>query len=64
MNDKRFKFYYNSVILLIAQYPEFQKKVNRTCPTFWVDGSTCSPVDDTLNKAFLEVERLVWLDLI
>lgn len=64
MNNNNFKFYYDSVICLIAQYPEFQKKVQETCPTFWADGTICSPIEDALNKAFLEVERLVWLDLI
>lgn len=64
MDNKKFKFYYNSIIVLIAQYQEFQKKAENTCPTFWTDGSICSPIEDALNKAYLEVERLVWLDLI
>ena len=64
MNNDNYNLYYNSIICLIANFPNFQKKASRTCPTIWADGTTCSPMEDTLNKAFLEVERLVWLDLI
>lgn len=64
MNNDNYKFYYNNIIRLIAEYKPFQQKASETCPTFWSDGTVCSPIEDTLNKAYLEVERLVWLDLI
>ena len=60
MND----FYFNTIMYLIAKYPGFQNKVENTCPTRWADNTVCSPADDTLNKAFMETELLVELDLI
>lgn len=59
-----FNFYHGVVMHLIGQYPGFQNVVTSTCPTRWVDGSVCPPADDTLNKAFMEVELLMELDLI
>ena len=49
---------------LIANYPEFQTIVENTCPTRWADGTICSPADDTMNKAFMETELLMELELI
>lgn len=64
MNYKKYSYYYDTIIYLIAGYKPFQEKVSRTCPTIWADGTTCSPMEDTLNKAFLELEMLDYLDLI
>ena len=55
------KYYIGVVMHLIIKLPEFQKIVESTCPTRWVDGSICLPADDTVNKAFLEAEYIVEL---
>ena len=52
-------YYFALVMGLIAQYPAFQNIVESTCPTRWFDGSTCSPADDTMNKAFMETEVIM-----
>lgn len=58
------EYYFSVVMHLIAKYPAFQTIVENTCPTRWLDGSICSPADDTVNKAFMETELLMELDLI
>lgn len=57
-------YYLGLVTALIAQSPEFQKISQNTCPTRWADDSICSPADDTMNKAFMEAEYLMELELI
>ena len=57
-------YFENLIINIIGTYPEFQKIVESTCPTRWADGSICPPADDTMNKAFMEYELLVELELI
>lgn len=57
-------FYYNSILLIITRYPSFQKKAQNTCPTRWADGNRCSFADDVLNKASMEIDRLIDLELI
>ena len=61
---KRYNFYYNNILLMIARNPDFQKKAGNTCPTIWADGSECSFADDISNKASMEVDRLIDLELI
>lgn len=63
-NNNNYSFYYNSIISLIAGYKPFQKKAESSCPTMWANGEICPYVHDISNKAFLEVERLDYLDLI
>lgn len=57
-------WYFGVVMHLIAQYPAFQNIVESTCPTRWIDGTVCPPADDTMNKAFMETELLMELELI
>ena len=57
-------YYFYTIMCLIAKYPEFQNKVANTCPTRWLDGTVCPPADDTRNKAFMETEMLMELELI
>ena len=64
MNNDNYKFYYNSIIRLIADYKPFQQKAETTCPTMWTNGEICPYVHDVSNKAFLEVEMLDYLGLI
>lgn len=59
-----YNYYFDVVMHLIAEYPAFQTIVENTCPTRWLDGSICPPADDTMNKAFMETELLMELDLI
>ena len=49
---------------LIIRCSGFKNKVERTCPTIWADGSECSFADDISNKASMEVDRLIDLELI
>ena len=59
-----YKFYYREIMHLIIKYPDFQKKAENICPTIWADGSKCSFADDISNKASMEVDRLIDLELI
>ena len=59
-----YEYYFDVVMHLIANYHEFQTIVENTCPTRWADGTICSPADDTMNKAFMETELLMELELI
>lgn len=59
-----YNFYYLEVMNLIIKCPDFQKKAENTCPTMWADGSKCSFADDISNKASMEVDRLIDLELI
>lgn len=61
---KKYNFYYNSILLMIARNPDFQKKAQETCLTIWADGNKCSFADDVSNKASMEVDRLIDLELI
>lgn len=49
---------------LIIRCSGFQKKAENTCPTMWADGSRCSFADDVSNKASMEIDRLIDLELI
>ena len=62
--EDKYKFYYCSVLQLIANNKEFQDKASCTCPTMWGDGTKCSIADDISNKASMEVDFLIDLDLI
>ena len=62
--NNNYNFYYSTIIRLIANFPDFQKKAENSCPTMWANGEICPYVHDVSNKAFLEVERLDYLDLI
>ena len=54
-----FNQYYSSLVIgLIISVPEFVKFCAHTCPTYWLDGTQCSPVDDCINKASMELEYL------
>ena len=59
-----YNFYYREIMHLIIKNPDFQKKAENTCPTMWADGSKCSFADDISNKASMEVDRLIDLELI
>lgn len=59
-----YNFYYLEVMHLIIKSQDFQKKAENTCPTMWADGSKCSFADDISNKASMEVDRLIDLELI
>ena len=59
-----YEYYFDVVMHLIANYPDFQIIVENNCPTRWSDGTICSPADDTMNKAFMETELLMELELI
>lgn len=59
-----YEYYFDVVMHLIANHPDFQTIVENTCPTRWSDGTICSPADDTMNKAFMETELLMELELI
>ena len=58
-----YNFYYREIMHLIIKCPDFQKKAENTCPT-WADGRKCSFADDISNKASMEVDRLIDLELI
>ena len=62
-NDKT-KFYYCTVLQLIASNKDFQENCMNSCPTMWGDGTKCSIADDISNKASMEVDWLIDLDLI
>ena len=49
---------------LIIRCAGFKDKVEKTCPTMWADGSECSFADDASNKASMELDRLIDLELI
>ena len=51
-------------MMLIIGNAAFQKKAENTCPTIWPDGSKCSFADDVSNKASMEIDRLIDLELI
>lgn len=59
-----YNFYYLEIMHLIIKSQDFQKKAENTCPTMWADGSKCSFADDISNKASMEVDRLIDLELI
>ena len=59
-----YNFYYREIMHLIIKNPDFQKKAENTCPTMWADGSKCTFADDISNKASMEVDRLIDLELI
>lgn len=59
-----YNFYYREIMHLIIKNPDFQKKAENTCPTMWADGRKCSFADDISNKASMEVDRLIDLELI
>lgn len=52
-------YYIELVMGLVASSPGFQEIVENSCPTRWLDGSICSPADDLMNKAFMEVDILL-----
>lgn len=56
-----FNYYACLVIGMIAETPAFVEFAESTCPTYWIDGSICSPVDDLINKASMETELLIAL---
>lgn len=58
------KFYYCTVLQLIASNKDFQENCLKSCPTMWGDGTKCSIADDISNKASMEVDLLIDLDLI
>ena len=58
------KFYYRTVLQLIASNKDFQEKSMNSCPTMWSNGTKCSIADDISNKASMEVDFLIDLDLI
>lgn len=62
-NDKT-KFYYCTILHMIARNKDFQEKCMNTCPTMWGDGTKCSIADDISNKASMEVDYLIDFDLI
>lgn len=57
----KFDYYECLVISMISETPGFAKFAESTCPTYWMDGSMCSPVDDLINKASMEAEVLIAL---
>ena len=61
---KRYNFYYLEIMHMIIRYSDFKRKVSNTCPTRWADGSKCSFADDASNKASMEIDRLIDLELI
>lgn len=61
--DKK-KFYYCTILQLIASNKDFQENCLKSCPTMWGDGTKCSIADDISNKASMEVDWLIDLDLI
>ena len=60
----KYNFYYLEIMHLIIRCPTFQKKAQETCPTIWANGNKCSFADDVSNKASMEVDRLIDLELI
>ena len=60
----KFEYYYRFVLLLIASNKEFQKNCLNSCSTMWSNGEKCSISDDISNKASMEIEYLIDLDLI
>lgn len=59
-----YDLYYITIMHLIIRCAGFKDKVERTCPTMWADGSECSFADDASNKASMELDRLIDLELI
>lgn len=62
--EDKTKFYYCTVLQLIASNKDFQESCMNSCPTMWGDGTKCSIADDISNKASMEVDWLIDLDLI
>lgn len=62
--DEKTKFYYCSILQLIANNKDFQESCMNSCPTMWSDGTKCSIADDISNKASMEVDYLIDFDLI
>lgn len=62
--DNKTKFYYCTILHMIARNKDFQKNCMNTCPTIWGDGTKCSIADDISNKASMEVDYLIDFDLI
>lgn len=62
--DDKTKFYYCTILNMIAQNKSFQEKCMSSCPTMWYDGTRCPIADDISNKASMEVDYLIDLDLI
>lgn len=62
--EQKEKFYYCSILQLIASNKDFHKKCMNSCPTMWADGTICSIADDISNKASMEIDWLIDLDLI
>lgn len=58
------KFYYCTILQLIASNKDFQESCMNSCPTMWGDGTKCSIADDISNKASMEVDYLIDFDLI
>lgn len=62
--DNKTKFYYCTILHMIARNKDFQENCMNTCPTIWGDGTKCSIADDISNKASMEVDYLIDFDLI
>ena len=57
--------YYTFLVTgILESYPAFQNLCANTCPTIWANGEVCSPQEDCSNKASLEFDLLMALDLI
>lgn len=62
--DEKTKFYYCTILNMIARNKDFQESCMNSCPTMWGDGTKCSIADDISNKASMEVDYLIDFDLI
>lgn len=62
--DDKTRFYYCTILNMIAQNKNFKENCMNSCPTMWSDGTKCSIADDISNKASMEVDFLIDLDLI
>lgn len=52
------KYYFGLVLDLMVSVPEFREFCRNSCPTYWLDGTKCSEIDDAYNKASLEIDFL------
>lgn len=53
------KYYLGIIMDLILSIPEFQKIAEECCPTYWLDGTKCSPSEHAENIAFMEAEHIM-----